>query len=377
MPAPGPVRVLCLVKGLGPGGAERLLVSVAGARDPAAFEMDAAYLLPWKHHLVAELADQGVAVHRLSDHGQRDPRWPAALRSLVVSGRYDVVHSHSPMLAIAARLVVRTMPWSSRPKLVTTEHNSWSSHALVTRFLNAVTWGLDDAHLVVSEDVRHSLWPAWRRARVEVLLHGSDLGPMRAARSDRSAVRRELGVGEEEIVVGTVANFRSQKGYPDLLAAARRVVDSHAGVRFVAVGQGPLENDVRALHDELGLGGRFRLLGYRDDVPRVLAGCDVFVLASRYEGLPVALMEAFAAGLPIVATDVVGIRHMVRNGVDGVLVPLGRPDLLAAALLEVSSDPELRRRLAHAARRRAGDFDIRRTVGRIEELYRHLGSADA
>lgn len=372
MAAPVPVRVLSLVKGLGPGGAERLLVSAARAHDRSAFELEAAYLLPWKHHLVGELAGQDVVVHRLSERGQHDPVWPLALRRLLRGGRYDVVHAHSPLVAIAARLAIRTLPRSQRPRLVTTEHNAWSSHALVTRFLNAATWGLDDAHLVVSEDVRGSLWPPWRRRTAEVLLHGTVLAPIRAAASERPAVRRELGLGDGDVVVGTVANFRPQKAYPDLLAAARRVVDEHEGVTFVAVGQGPREAEVRALHAKLGLGDRFRILGYRDDVPRVLAGCDIFITASRYEGLPVALMEALAAGLPIVATDVPGTRHVVRDGIEGVVVPAGRPDLLATAILDVSTDPERRRRFASAARKRADDYDIRRTVGRLEEVYRAL-----
>lgn len=375
MADPFPVRVLSLVKGLGPGGAERLLVSVAAVRNPSAFELDAAYLLPWKRHLVAELGSHGVRIHRLSARGQLDPRWPLALRRLLMSRRYDVVHAHSPLLAVAARLVVRTVRRSARPMLITTEHNSWSSHALVTRFMNAATWTLDDAHLVVSEDVRDSLWPRSRKIRAEVLIHGTALAAIQGAASERAAARRGLGVADNEILIGTVANFRSQKGYPDLLTAARMVVDSHEGVRFVAVGQGPQEHDVRALHAGLGLGDRFQLLGYRADVPRILAACDVFVMASRYEGLPVALMEALAAGLPVVATDVAGVREVVRNGAEGALVPSGQPELLANALLAVVSDPECRRRMASAAAERACDFDIRRTVGRLEELYCQLAAA--
>jgi len=279
------------------------------------------------------------------------------------------------MLAVAARLAIHSLPSARRPRLVTTEHNVWSSHALVTRLLNATTWGLDDAHLVVSDDVRDSVWPPGRRRRAEVLIHGTVVERFRAARAHRSAVRERLGIDPSEVLVGTVANFRSQKAYPDLLRAARRVVDREPGVRFVAVGQGPQEAEVRALHAELGLGDRFLLLGYRDDVPEILAAGDVFVLASRYEGLPVAVMEALAAGLPVVATDVAGIRQVVRPGVEGLLVPPRRPERLADAILAVATDKDLRGRLAEAASRRAEEFDVRRSIARIEHMYHELAGS--
>src|SRR5690606_35090833 len=118
-----------------------------------------------------------------------------------------------------------------------------------------------------------------------------DLDALRAA-ADRDGVRRELGVPDHEVLVGTVANLRPQKGYPDLLRAAATVLDQAADVAFVAVGRGPQENELAALHRSLGLGDRFTLLGYRADAARLMSGFDVFCMASHHEGLPVALMEA-------------------------------------------------------------------------------------
>ena len=325
-----PLRVLWLIKGLGPGGAERLLVSQAGATDHDAFTTTAAHLVPWKDHLVGELREQGVDVVCLDGERELDPRWAWRLRALVRERRIDVVHVHSPYVAAVARLSLRTLPSGTRPAVVATEHNRWPRHAAATRLANRLTIGLDDADLAVSADVRDTMGPHVRD-RVEVLVHGVDLAAVRAAASEREAVRAELGIGPDEVVVGTVANFRAEKGYDVLMDAAAKAVERDARLRVVAVGQGPLEDEMRERHRELGLGDRVLLTGYRDDAVRVMAGFDLFTLASRHEGLPVSLMDALVLGLPVVATRVGGIPEAVDDGVEGLLVAPDDPDALAAA----------------------------------------------
>jgi glycosyltransferase involved in cell wall biosynthesis len=379
------LRVLHVVKGLGPGGAERLLCSAAAVRDREIFDYDVAYVLPWKEHLVPELTRSGVAVHCLSPEERTapgrtarillDPRWTARLARLLRTRPYDIVHLHSPLIAGVVRPMVRSLG-HRRAKLVSTEHNGWSTYALPTRLINGLTYPLDDARFAVSEEVRDSVSPRLRE-RVEVAVHGLPLDDVRALRAERAAVRAELGLAADDVVVGTVANYRAQKAYPDLLAAARTAVGADPRVRFVAVGQGPLEAEIQREHARLGLGERFALLGYRPDAARVLAGCDVFALASHYEGFPVALMEALALGLPVVATAVGGIPDGVTDGREGLLVPAGSPDRLADAVLRLAADDRLRSRMAAAAARRGGDFDIRRAVRRMEAVYLALvrGSA--
>jgi glycosyltransferase involved in cell wall biosynthesis len=361
-------RVLWLVRGLGRGGAEALLVAFA-ARSHGSFEYEAAFTRPDKTDLVADLERAGVPARLLG--GRTRGSWVLALIGAVRRGRYDLVHSHSPLLAALARIAARTVPRRRRPLLVATEHNVWDAYAGPTRVLNAVTFGWDDAHLAVSEEVRRSVPSRWR-GQVEVLVHGVLLDEVRAHHDERDAVRSELGIGDEEVVVATVANYRVHKAWPDLLACARIVVDEERAARFVSVGQGPLADDVHARHEALNLGDRFLLLGRRSDAVRILAAADVFVLASIQEGLPVALMEALALGLPIVATNVGGIPEAVTDGVEAVLVPPGRPAELAQAVLAVVRDPARRRRMAAAAAKRGAGFDIGRAVERTEALYRGL-----
>ena len=357
--------MLWLTKGLGPGGAERLLVEQAGALGEGV-AVEAAYLLPWKDHLVADLEASGVPTHCLGVRTEADVRWLARLDRLVRRGNFDVVHVHSPVSASLARLALRSL--HRRVAVVDTEHNRWPSHHRATRALNRATYRLNDAALAVSAEVVASMPPGPRRT-TRVLDHGIGLAGVRARAGDRDATRRELGIGATEVVCVTIANLRSQKRYPDLLAAARSVVDRDDAVRFVTAGQGPLADEIRAARDSLGLGDRFAMLGYRSDVPRLVAASDLFVLASAHEGLPVAVMEAFALGVPVVATAVGGVAEAVTDGVSGLLVPPGDPTALADAILR-AAEPALRARLAAGAAAAAARFDVVAAEREIEATYR-------
>lgn len=373
MRSAGPLKVLWLIKGLGPGGAERLLQLAAERRNREDFVYEAAYLLPYKDALVPALEAEGVRVHCLRGGAEYDLRWALRLRRLVKKGSFDIVHLHSPYVAAVARLVVRTLPKRSRPRVVSTEHVPWFGYVKPTRLLNGVTFRLDDVHLAVSQAVRDSI-PESLKKDVEVIVHGIALDRVSAEASSRDSSRRTLGIEPDEIVIGTVANFRAQKDYRTLLAAAHQLLLRGLNVRFVSVGQGPLENEIRAQHARLGLGSRFLLLGGLENPARVLAACDLFVLSSLYEGLPLAMMEAFALGLPVVVTNVPGIKEGLTDGREGVLVPVSRPDLLADAIEEVVTDPDRMARMGRAARERSFDYDISRAVSRTEAIYMELAS---
>jgi glycosyltransferase involved in cell wall biosynthesis len=371
--AESPIRVLWLIKGLDPGGAELLLSMWAEVRDRDGFHIEAAYLLPWKRGLVATLESADVPVRCLHGGTEWDLRWAARLRRLVRERGYDVVHIHSPYVAGVARVALKTLPAAVRPRIVYTEHLPWWGYVAPTRALNRLTYRLDDANLAVSRTVTDSI-PPRLRGRVSVVVQGIFPERVREQLRRRDEVRAELGIGPDEIVVGTVAHFRPQKGYPVLLEAARCVVDRGVPVRFVAVGRGPEEAKLRALHSRLGLGDRFLFTGFRQDATGVMASFDLFVLASHHEGLPLALMEALALGTPVVATAVGGIPEGITDGAEGILVPPSRPDLLARAIETLARDPELRARMSRAAADRGRAFDIRETAHRVEDVYRSVVS---
>ena len=363
--------MLCLIKGLGRGGAELLLEAQVRAGDRARFDYHVGYLSPHKDALVGALAAVGTPPTCLAATSSTDLRWLPRLRRLLVDRRIEVIHVHSPVAAAGARLVARTLPGRRRPRVVTTEHNMWQTHVRATRAADRATAWLDDAHLAVSVAVRSSL-PPRLQDRTEIIRHGIDTAAVVAQRTERASVRHELGLGADELVVGTVANLRLTKGWPDLLHAARHVLDAVDGVTFVAVGQGPMEEEIRALHRRLELGDRFRLLGFRPDAVRLMAGCDVFCLASHHEGLPVAVMEAMALGLPVVATDVGGLRELVTDRLHGRLVPAHRPDLLAEALRDLLTDAPARGTAAAAAAAEGAALSAERSIQRVEAIYQAL-----
>lgn len=367
------MSVLWVIKGLGPGGAERLLVAAAGVHSPEHVDITCAYVMPWKDHLADDLARAGTTVTCLSAK-RRDVRWPLRLARMVRSGDFAVVHVHSPLPGSVARLAARTMRRPRRPVVVATEHNRWQTHRLPTRWLNRFTSRWNDATFAVTDEVRSTM-PAGAARRTTVLQHGIDVLAVAGARASRAVVRAELGVGDHELVVATAANFRPQKDYPNLLGAAALLQERGVAVRFVAVGQGPLESEIRASATSMGLDGTVMFTGFRADAVRVLAAADVFTLASQWEGLPVALMEALALGLPVVATAVGGVAESMHDGVDSLLVPPGEATALADALQSVLTDDALRTRLAAAARDRAPEFDVRTAVAHIEATYLSLAGA--
>jgi L-malate glycosyltransferase len=371
-----PTRVLWLIKGLGAGGAETLLLLWAKVRDRRRFAYETAFVLPRKTALVDPMRETGVPVSCLDGGREWDVRWLFRLRRLLRERRPDLVHVHSPYVAGFTRLVVRSLPRRDRPRLVTSEHLPWSGYAPATRVLNALTYRLDDAHVAVSHAVRTSI-PSRLVDGTRVIRTGIDVAAIRSHRGDRDRIRATLGLEPGHLVIGTIANFRPQKDYPTLLRAAARVARAHPHARFVAVGDGPLEHEIVRLRGELSLLDTFLLLGRRDDPARVLAACDSFVLASRFEGLPLALMEALAMGLPVVATSSAGVRECVTDDQEALLVPVGDADALAAALARVIEDSGLRERLARGAEEAAARFDISRMAGEIEALYAELAGAPA
>lgn len=365
-----PRRVLHLIKGLTVvGGAERLVLSLTAAGNRQRFDYRVAHVLNGaSEHLLEQFESAGVAVHSLGAPNHFDLRWTVRLRSLIIRDRIDVVHLHLPYTAALGRMVVRSIPRSRRPRIVHTQHIPWDRTTRITKVLNGVTYQLDDADLAVSEPTWSSL-PRRFQARTEVLVHGVPMSDLPDPSKVRDEVRSEFGVSPNEALIVTVANMRKQKAYEVLLGAARLLLGEGLPVRFVAVGHGPLEEHVRGLRDDLGLDSCFTMAGFRGDAQRIVAGSDLFVLASQYEAFPIAVMEALAVGVPVVSTAVGDLPRVVGATGAGLVVPAGDPEALAGALRRVVVDHECRERMAERARTIGATFDIRHAASRLEEIY--------
>ena len=329
-----------------------------------------AYVNAEKDDLVPELEKLGIDVHLLSSGSLP---WPVALRRLMKSGAFDIVHSHSPLVASVARIAGQTI--QPTPLLFYTEHSSWECYRQPTRLLNRATYRLDKGQFAVSRAAVESV-PARLRTRLRVLNHGIDVAAVSRRKGERSAARERMGVCGTDVVVGTVANLRPEKNNEGLLRVARQMTSSDPNVRFVSIGQGPLVKELAALHQQLGLGERFLFMGAQPDAIGLMAGFDIFTLASHVEGLPVAFMEARALGLPIVVTAVGGLPDSIADEVDGILVAPRSDEALAAGLTRLTGSATERRRLARASATRADRYDASIATAVVEDSYLAAMSSD-
>ncbi|MET0146513.1 MAG: glycosyltransferase [Ilumatobacteraceae bacterium] len=356
-----PVGVLMLTKGLGLGGTERLIAGAVRLLDPARFRPEVAYLLPWKDALVGEILESGVPVRCLDAPRPTSVVWIWRMRRLVRQHDISIVHTHMPLPAAIARCAFGRRG----PVIVHTEHNLWDRYRPLTRWANRITYRRNGAVIAVSEGVAASIRS---RVPVDVVLHGVEVTSSGEPPS-RSAARALLGLGADEPVVGMVGNLTAKKDHDTMLRALAVLRREGLAARLVVVGTGPRDVEIRELVSALGLDGAVVLAGSRHDVADILPAFDVFVVSSRFEGLPIALLEAMAAGLACVATTVGGIPEVVTDDVDGVLVPPADPARLASALGELLADEGRRRRLGAAAVVRARRFDLASAVRRIEAVY--------
>jgi len=214
--------------------------------------------------------------------------------------------------------------------------------------------------------------------RVGLVYHGVDLARFNPRQADREAVRAELGIGAAELIVGIVGRIQRSKGYPEFLAAARRLSHDFNALRFLLVG-GPTRGEeaeaaeILSAIDAYGLRDRVIVAGYRDDVPRMLAAMDVFVFPSHAEAFGLVLIEAMAMELPVVSSDCDGVLDIVVDAETGFRVPPGDVTTLTHAISRLLRDPSLRRRFGKAGRVRVeAKFDLERSVGQVEAIYHRV-----
>jgi len=202
-----------------------------------------------------------------------------------------------------------------------------------------LTQPLSDATVVNSEIVAESLIrrQVATRKQLVVIPNAVDASRFRPSPKAREAMRRQSSIAAEDFLWLSIGRLGEQKAYPTLLRAFVQVVEAHPRSKLLIAGRGPMHDELQSLIQRLGLQDSVSLLGYRDDVPELLSTADAFVMASRYEGMPNAMMQAMAAGLPVVGTNVGGMPELVRDGVDGYIVPAGDPNTLAKEMVRLST----------------------------------------
>lgn len=283
----------------------------------------------------------------------------------------DVVHAHNAAPLVYGGLAAHTLG-RARPAVIYSEHNQiYRADAGARRHFRRYI-RLADVAVAVSDALRRTLVEDLHVSPIVRVLHNG-IDPTAMAHADGSAIRRELAIRDGEFLVGTAAVLREQKGIPYLLEAARLVRAADPTVRFVIAGDGPLRSELEKTADTLQLHDTVRFLGYRGDIPQIVAALDAFVLPSLWEGLPLALLEAMAAGKPIVATRVGGNVEIVDDPETGFLVPPRDPESLARAVLTLRRDAEARQRMQIRSREKfARHFDVTSMTQAHAALYREV-----
>ncbi|HEU4898659.1 MAG TPA: glycosyltransferase [Actinomycetota bacterium] len=364
-------RVLHVITHLDRGGAtDNTLLSVAGL-DRSRYEVDLAAGPGVLETSARTAADRLVVVPALT----RAPRPAKDLRAALALWRlaagYDVVHTHTAKAGVLGRLVARAR---GVPVVVHTIHAfpvhdgmSPVQHRLLLWAERLAAACADRIIAVCQANAAEALALGIATARqLRVVPSGVPVAAVRAGSGER--VRQALGIPAGAPVVGTVTRFMEQKAPLDLVAAGRLVVGARADAHLLVVGDGPL----RAQVERAAAGQpRIHLLGYRDDVPDVLAAVDVVAFSSRWEGLGRALTEAVVAARPVVATAVNGVPDLVVEGVTGHLVPPGRPDLLADRVLQLLARPDRGAAMGAAGAARVADrFDLGAMLAGLDAVYR-------
>jgi glycosyltransferase involved in cell wall biosynthesis len=371
------IRVLTLIDIIWQaGGAERLAIELTRRLDPERFERTL-FVTRWDPRLheapveagvLASLADGGVSVSGVERSGRLAPRaWQRLWRELR-ERRIDVVHAHKFGANVWGAVVGRL---AGVPVVIAHEH-SWAfegSHArrLIDRH---VVGRLADAVIAVSDEDRRRIVEIERVPEDKVRFIPTGMPPVPQV-GPPGDVRAELGLGEAP-VIGSVCCIRPEKALPVLIRAAALLAPRFPGLQVVIAGDGDSQ-ELRDLAEELGVGDRVRLLGFRADVASVLAALDVAVNTSDREGSPLSIMEYMEAGLPVVATRVGGTPDLVAEGETGLLVEPRDPAGLADAIAGLLEDRERAREMGRRGReRRRSLFDLERMVADVEALYDEL-----
>lgn len=372
---PGRLHVVQVIGTMHIGGAEKAVVHIAQGLDRSRF--DVTVCCTRERGVVAEqLAASGVDV-RLSAPPSRRQRYftPYYLQRELRTLGADIVHTHGTpsLLHVGPLAALRVAPpW------VHTYH--FGNYPLPSRRMMAGErlFSRFASQLVAVSDVqRTSIVQHHGIDRIDTIVNGVTPNPFLDDGRTRAARRTELGFSDDDVVIGGIAVLSRQKGVTYLLQAAAPILAAHPRARFLVAGGGPL---LDALKDEaaaLGLGNRVVFTGWRQDNLELLTAIDLFVMASLWEAMPLALLEAMAARRPIVVTDVGDNRRVVDDGGCGVIVPPGDPAALAAAVTGLLDRPEEAEALAaRGLARFQTHYTTHRMVREYEAIYTRLASPE-
>jgi glycosyltransferase involved in cell wall biosynthesis len=381
------IRVLLIITGLATGGATNVVLDIAShfKNHP---EFDVHLLtgpVPVGKNDVTYLAyERGIptrVIPNLINHISpiANIKAVADIWRIIVQGNYDIVHTHSSVAGVVGRLAA----FAAGGRVIVHHVHGWGLQEGMSAGKRKLYLALEqlcarftDRLIAVSRpDIQKGLARRiGREDKFALIYNGIALEKFRQPVDGRQ-MYSELGLDPDCKLVGMIGRLDEQKNPLDFIRAAAIVSKRYSNVQFLIVGGGSLRPECERLINELNLKERVFLLGYRNDVARILSILTITAMSSLWEGLPIAFLEAMSAGKPIVANDVDGAKDVVINGETGFLVTPHQPSEMAERILYLLNNETICNEMAHVAQQRSSYFSVQRMVGQIESLYKELHSA--
>jgi glycosyltransferase involved in cell wall biosynthesis len=363
-----PFRILELCASLTAGGAEKLIHGLVEKIDRQRFEIYICGLSVIEGNAFQKDFERlGVPVFVAGAHKMYDPKLYRTLRRYVVEHRIDLIHTHLTSADFVGRIIGRSL---GLPVISTFQNvpQDYERETFYRYWLERFTALYSATHLIaVSDTIRQLFIERWH-----IPAHKISMIPNAVAMERFLSVAP--GVASKEAqqapLITNIARLTEQKAQHILLEAARITLAKRPDARFMLIGQGKLEQQLKAQAAELGIAHKVDFAGVRHDIPEQLAQSTIFTLSSAWEGLPLSAIEAMAAARPVVLTDVGGVRDIVKTGINGILVPPGDPEALAAAYLELLNNEQRCLAMGEAARAQVRDtYSVKTIATQHEALY--------
>jgi len=363
------------------GGVQRNIVAYCRNFDRERFDLSVATVCA-EGPLAGEIRELGIPYDFVPAIGRMGPaRWihPSAvwkLARIMRERNVQVVQTRLFLGNTIGRMAARR---AQVPVVVAAEHSTYFHKTFMHRWIDRGLAKRTDSIVAVSKEVRRfsadqeNLSPDLFR----VVYNGLDLSRFRHGENGK-AVRSQLGLAPEDFVLGSVARMIKEKNYQAILDMLPELEKKLPHIRLLLVGDGPYKSRLEAPVRRLGVGRMVRFTGERDDIPAYLDAMDLFVLPSRREGLPTAVLEAMALGRPVLVNSLPQVLEIVTNGVDGHIVDFDRPEQVMDRILGLAADREGLERTGRTARERVQSaFTIEKMVQGYADLYHELLDAKA
>ena len=364
-------KILQLIDGLNIGGAEVLLVDLVRGSKEAGYDVSVGYSTygPLEKNLVA----LEISCTRLPRLGRVDPILLLRMCQLILREKPDIVHTHLFKSDLHGRLAARLC---GVPVVISTSHNNdvWARRFPLGSFYG-FTAKLTDKVIAVSNEVREYQIQYTGISPHKIIVIDNGVNVQRFADQEDAglSLRHEFQISVGTPLIGIIGRLQPQKDHENFLKAAVQIRSKLPDARFLVVGDGPLREELMAQAQTLGLGSSVIFCGIRQDIPAVMAAIDLLVISSKWEGLPVTLLEGMAACRPVVSTAVGGVPNVVADGQAALLVPPEDSLALANACLRILQDPALAQSLAQAGYERVkNQFSLDAMIGKTLNLYEEL-----